>query len=601
MIKLPILHQPQILLPLEDCPQIPDCNLKRRVKECVSLLKKCRAMEDLKQIHGQMNKLGLFCDSFCVSNLLATCAISNWGSMDYASLVFSQIDDPGTFEFNTMIRGHSKHSDFESALKLFDEMLERGNSPDNFTYPFVLKACAGVGLMKFGRNIHGQVYKFGFSDDLFVQNSLINMYGKYGNIVDSCAVFKEMEQKSVATWSALVAAHANLGMWWECLEIFGDMMEMGSWRAEESTLVSVISACTNLGALDLGTSIHGYLMRNLSGLNVIVDTSLIDMYIKCGSIEKGLGLFNKMKAKNRLSYSVVISGLGMHGHGHKALLQFSEMVEPDDVVYLGVLSACRHAGLVEEGLELFEKMRHEHKIQPTIQHYGCILDLLGRAAMFDEAFDLIEKMSMSPNEVVWRSLLSAARIHCNLEVGDKVARNLMQLGSDNAGDYVMMSNMYARAQKWTDAASVRSMVSNRGLDQAAGLSLVEVKRKMYRFVSQDRSRSNWEEIYEMIRQMEWQLKFEGYVADTSEVLHNVDEEEKKQRLRYHSQKLALAFALLLTPEHTTIRIVRNVRMCRDTHTYTKFVSVVYNRKIIVRDRNRFHHFKDGNCSCRDYW
>ncbi|XP_056686875.1 pentatricopeptide repeat-containing protein At1g31920 isoform X2 [Spinacia oleracea] len=504
MIKLSVLHQPHIFLPPEDCPHSSDTNLRWREKECVSLLKKCNAMEELKQIHGQMLKLGLFCDSFCVSNLLATCAISNWGSMDYASLVFNQIDDPGTFEFNTMIRGHAKENDFKSALKLFDEMLERGNSPDNFTYPFVFKACAGLGLMHLGRNIHGQVFKLGFPDDLFVQNSLINMYGKCGNVEDSCAVFKGMEQKSVASWSSLVAAHANLG-------------------------------------------------------------------------------------------------LAMHGHGQKALLLFSEMleqgIEPDDVVYLGVLSGCRHAGLVVEGLELFKKMRFEHQIQPTIQHYGCILELLGRNAKFDEAFNMIQEMPMAANDVVWRNLLSAARVHCNLEIGEKVASNLMKLGSENSGYYVIMSNMYAQAQKWTDAATVRCMVS----DQVAGLSLVEVRRKVYTFVSQDKSRCNWEEIYEMIHQMEWQLKFDGYLPDTSEVLHNVDEEEKKQRLKYHSQKLALAFALLHTPENTTIRIARNVKMCRDTHTYSKFVSVVYNREIIVRDRNRFHHFKDGTCSCRDYW
>ncbi|KMT11398.1 hypothetical protein BVRB_5g107270 [Beta vulgaris subsp. vulgaris] len=605
MIRLAVHHQPQLLLQQENCPQITDSSCRWREKESVSLLKKCKAMEELKQVHGHMLRLGLFNDSFCISNLVATCALSTWGSMDYASLVFSTIDDPSTFDFNNMIRGYAKDHDFENAVEIFVEMLERGNSPDNFTYPFVFKACAGLGLMRLGREIHGQVFKLGFHDDLFVQNSQINMYGKCGEIGNSCAVFEGMEQKTVASWSALVAAHANLGKWWECLEIFGDMMGEGSFRAEESILVSVISACTHLSALDLGRSVHGYLMRNFSGLNVIVETSLIDMYIKCGCIEKGLALFDKMSAKNRWSYCVMISGLAMHGKGHEALLLFSEMleqgIEPDDVVYLGLLSACRHAGLVEEGLELFKTMRLEYRIQPTIQHYGCILDLLGRAAMFDEAFNLIEKMPMEPNDVVWRTLLSASRVHCNLEVGERVAKKLVQLGSNNAGDYVMMSNMYAGAQRWNDAAMARSMVADRRLDQAAGLSLVEVKRKMYKFVSQDKARCNWEDIYEMLHQMEWQLKFEGYVPDTSEVVQNVHAEEKQQRLRYHSQKLALAFALLHTPEDTTIRIVRNVRMCRDTHTYTKFISVIFNRKIIVRDRNRFHHFKDGTCSCGDYW
>jgi len=525
--------------------------------------------------------------------------------MDYASSVFGLIDDPGSFEFNTMIRGHVKEGDFETALQLFVEMLKSEVLPDNFTYPIVLKACAALCLLDLGMQIHGQLLKLAFHDDLYVQNSLINMYGKCGNISSSCAVFEEMEQRSVASWSALIAAHANLCMWWGCLEIFRNLMSEEDRRAEESILVSLLTACTHLGALDLGSSIHGYLMRNLSGLNVIVETSLIDMYIKCGSIKKGLALFNRMSMKNQHSYAVIIAGLAIHGHGHEALRLFSEMleqgIEPDDVVYVGVLSACRHAGLVQEGLELFNKMKLKHQIQPTIQHYGCIIDLLGRASMFDEALDLIQRMPMTPNDVVWRSLLSAARDHHNLKVGEKALRNLVQLDSKNAGDYLMIANMYAQAQRWTDSAFARTMIPQKALDQVAGACFVEVKRKVYRFVSQDKSHSNWEDIYEMIHQMEWQLKFEGYIPDVSEVLHDVDVEEKRQNLRHHSQKLALAFAIIHTSQDTTIRIVRNIRMCRDCHIYTKFISVIYNREIIVRDRNRFHHFKDGACSCRDYW
>lgn len=602
---LPILHQQLVFLPQQDCPQSLELSLRFGEKECVSLLKSCKSMKEVKQVHAQMLKLGLSWNPYCVSNLITTCALSNWGNMDYASLVFGQIDDPGSFEFNTMIRGHVRDGDFETALQLFVEMLKREILPDNFTYPFVLKACAALCLLDLGLEIHGQLFKLGFHDDLYVQNSLINMYGKCGNISSSCTVFEEMEQKSVASWSALIAAHANLGMWCECLEIFRDMMSEGVWRAEESILVSLLTACTHLGALDLGSSIHGYLMRNLSGLNVILETSLVDMYMKCGSIEKALALFNRMNLKNRHSYTVIISGLAIHGHGREALGHFSEMleqgIEPDDAVYVSVLSACRHAGLVQEGLELFNKMQLEHQIQPTIQHYGCIIDLLGRAAMFNEALDLIQRMPMAPNDVVWRSLLSAARDHHNLEVGEKAARNLTQLDSKNAGDYLMISNMYARAQRWTDSAMARTMIPQKALDQVAGACIVEVKRKVYSFVSQDKSHSNWEDIYEMIHQMEWQLKFEGYIPDVSEVLHGVDAEEKRQNLRHHSQKLALAFALIHTSQDATIRIVRNIRMCRDCHIYTKFISVIYNREIIVRDRNRFHHFKDGACSCRDYW
>ncbi|XP_074264647.1 pentatricopeptide repeat-containing protein At1g31920 [Silene latifolia] len=605
MIRQQIHHQAQLLLPKEDYPQKRDISIRLREQECVSLLNKCKSVAELKQVHGNVLKLGYFWNSFCVSNFISVCALSKWCNMDYASSVFNQIDDPDTFQFNTMIRGHTNNGAFQESLSLLLVMLETGILPDNFTYPFVLKVCASLSLVKLGRQIHGQVCKFGLRSDVFVQNSLINMYGKCGDIRDSCAVFQETEWKTVASWSALIASHANLGMWWECVELFWKMMEQGSCRAEESILVSLISACSHLGALDLGKSIHGYLLRNFRGLNAIIQTSLIDMYLKCGSIEEGLIVFNSMSTKNQWTYSTMISGLAIHGQGAEAILLFSEMLEkgikPDGVLYLGVLSACRHAGLVKEGLQFFNKMRLEHQIRPEIQHYGCMIDLLGRAAMFDEAFNLIETMEMPPNDVVWRTLLSAATGHQNLEVSERVAKELVQLDSQNAGDYIKIANMYAKGQNWSDSANVRTMVSDKGLDQVPGISLVEVKRKVYTFVSQDKSNRNWEEIYEMIDEMEWQLKFEGYIPDISEVAHNVNDEEKRQRLRYHSQKLALAFALLRTPKSTVIRIVRNVRMCRDSHTYTKLISGIYVRKIVVRDRNRFHHFKDETCSCRDYW
>ncbi|CAL0331608.1 unnamed protein product [Lupinus luteus] len=560
-------------------------------------------MEELKQVHAHILKLGLLLDSFCESNLVATCALSKWGSMDYACSIFRQIEEPGCFEYNTMIRGNVNYVNLEEALLLYVEMLERGIEPDNFTYPFVIKACSLLGCVKEGIQIHGHVLKGGLKGDVFVQNSLISMYGKFGGIKHACAVFQKMDEKSVASWSAIIGAHASVEMWHECLMLFGDMSSEGRNRAEESTLVTVITACTHLGSLDIGRCIHGILLRNISELNVIVKTSLINMYVKCGCLEKGLSVFDNMVEKNRHSYTVMISGLAMHGHGREALRVFSEMLEeglePDDVVYVGVLSACSHAGLVDDGLQCFNRMRFEHKIEPTVQHYGCVVDLMGRAKMLREAYDLIKSMPFKPNDVVWRSLLSACKVHHNLELGEIAARNLFMLNPYNPGDYLMLANMYAKAQNWANAARVRTEMAGNSLVQTPGFSLVEVKRKVYKFVSQDKSQPESNNIYDMIHQMEWQLKFEGYVADTSEVLLDVDEEEKRQRLKYHSQKLAIAFALIHTSEGSAIRISRNLRMSNDCHTYTKFVSIIYDREITVRDRHRFHHFKDGTCSCLD--
>ncbi|XP_022157436.1 pentatricopeptide repeat-containing protein At1g31920 [Momordica charantia] len=605
MMGTSVLNHNPHLLPSKDLPQSSECSLKQKEQEYLCLLKKCRSLEEFKQVHVQILKLSIFWDSFCSSSLLATCALSDWSSMDYACSIFQQLDEPTTFHFNTMIRGHVNNMNFENALYMYDDMLQREVEPDNFTYPALLKACARLAAMEEGMQVHGHILKLGLEEDLFIQNSLINMYGKCRDVERSCAIFRRVEQRSVASWSAIIAAHASLGLWWECLMLFEDMSSEGCWRAEESILVSVLSACTHLGALHLGRCAHGSLLRNITELNVTVMTSLIDMYVKCGSLQKGLCLFQNMTKKNQLSYSVIISGLGLHGHGREALKIFTEMIEegldPDDVTYVGALSACNHSGLVNEGLHLFDRMKSEHGIEPTMQHYGCMVDLMGRAGMLEEAFELIQSMPIKPNDIVWRSLLSACKIHDNLKFGEIAAKNLFLLSSHNPGDYLVLSNMYARAQEWENAAKTRTKMVNNGLIQTPGFSLVEVERKVYKFVSQDKSNCKSGKIYEMVHQMEWQLRFEGYMPNTSEVMLDVDEEEKRERLKGHSQKLAIAFALIHTSQGSAIRIIRNLRMCNDCHIYTKLISMIYEREIIVRDRNRFHHFKDGNCSCRDYW
>lgn len=594
-------HHPQeFLIPHHIYAKLPETHdSNQKEKECISLIKKCKNLEEFKQIHGQILKLGLLWSSFCASNLLATCALSQWGSMDYACSIFDEIEDPCSFDCNAMIRGYLKDMRVEQALCTYLGMLEIGVEADNFTYPLLLKACALLGAREEGAQIHGQVMKHGFVEDVFVQNSLINMYGKCGLLRDSCSVFERIERKTVASWSSIVSAHASLGMWRECLELFSCMLHEGQWRAEESVLVSVLSACTHLGTLDWGRSIHGYILGNLSGLNVAVETAVVDMYIRCGSLERGMSLFQEMANKNHKSYSVAISGLASHGRGDEALALFEEMIveglKPDDVVYVGALSACT---LVEEGKKLFGKMWEEHRIKPTIQHYGCMVDLMGRTGLLDEARDLIESMPMKPNDVVWRSLLSSCKIHKNLELGEVAVENLVKLNAENGGDYAMMCSLYAQAGRWDDVASSRVKMAGLGSGQVAGTSAVEVKGKLHRFVSNGVLNR---EVCEMMHQMEWQLKFEGYKADLSEVLIPVGEEEKMERLKGHSQKAAVAFALVSTGEGSVVRIVRNVRMCSDCHTYTKMISVIYEREIVVRDRNVFHCFKNGTCSCKDFW
>ncbi|KAF5774439.1 putative tetratricopeptide-like helical domain superfamily, DYW domain-containing protein [Helianthus annuus] len=596
-----------LLLPQQHPHHTKPLEFTSTEQQCMSLLKHCKNIQQLKQTHCLIIKHGLHSRSFCTGNLLSTCALSTWGSMHYASLIFQQIDTPDSFEFNTMIRGYIMDMNLHEAVTLYTRMVEVGIRPNKFTYPSILKGCACLHRLEEGMQFHGHVVKNGVEKDVFVQNSLINMYGKCGNITESCYVFERMDcfDRSLASWSAIIAAHASKGMWSECISLFQQLTSQSCWRAEESVLVSVLSSCTNLGALDLGRSTHAFLIRNLSGMNVIVETCLLDMYLKCGSLVKGLTVFEQMKVKNQWSYSVVISGLAFHGYGAEALRVFSEMrekgIEPDEVVYVSVLTACSQTGQVEKGLEFFKKMTVDHKIEPTIQHYGCLVDLMGKAGKVKEAFDLIKNMPMEANDALWYSLLDACRIHQDIELGEKVAEKLLNMSSQTPSPYVILSNMYAKAGKWENVASARREMGQKGLTKTPGFSLIQVKRKVYKFVSNDVMWAHCKELSDMIYQMEWQLKFDGYSPDTSEVLLDVDEDEKRERLSKHSQKLALAFGLINTSHGSSVRIVRNMRMCKDCHTYTKYISSIFERRIIVRDRNRFHHFEDGNCSCKDYW
>ncbi|XP_065018549.1 pentatricopeptide repeat-containing protein At1g31920-like isoform X2 [Musa acuminata AAA Group] len=557
------LHQTQPFIPPPPSRNPASHVSEHRPREPLSCLPpphQVKTMEDFKKLHARFIKLGLDRVPRHAGDLLLACSLSEWGSMDYARSIFLGLDDPGTFDFNTMIRGSLVHGDPQGALLFYPEMLRRDVEPDNFTFPLVLKACSQLSALAQGLQIHGHAAKHGFQCDVFVQNSLINMYGKCGEVERSCRAFEQMGScRTVVSWSALTAAHTRMGLWGKCLEIFAMMTRQGL-RADESSM-----------------------------------TSLIDMYISCGCLEKGIAIFETMSEKNTWTYSVVISGLAMHGEGERALQVFSDMLhgghEPDEAIYVGVLSACSHAGLLDEGLRCFDRMRVEHRIPPSPQHYGCVIDLMARAGKLREAYELMESMPAAQTEAAWRCLLSACKTHGELEVAERASRNLEELNARNSGDYINLSNMYAEAKRWSDAAMTRREMVDRGLVQAPGYSRVEVKGKMHTFVSNDKRHPQRRQVYEMAYQMEWQLRLEGYTP----------EEKRRMVGGAESHKLAIAFALLNTSQGSPIRIITNLRMGKECHTYTALVSTIFEREIMVRDRNRFHCFRQGACTCGDHW
>lgn len=374
---------------------------------------------------------------------------------------------------------------------------------------------------------------------------------------------------------------------------------------DEITMVSVLSACADLGALELGKWVESYVEKKNIPKSVELCNALIDMFAKCGNVDKAIKLFRQMDSRTIVSWTSVIAGLAMHGRGLDAVSLFDEMVEngitPDDVAFIGVLSACSHSGLVDKGRYYFGSMERNFSIVPKVEHYGCMVDLLCRGGFVKEAFEFVQKMPFEPNQIIWRTIITACHATGELKLGESISKELLKSEPMHESNYVLLSNIYAKLRQWEKKTKVREMMDMRGMKKVPGSTMIEVNNEMYEFVAGDKSHDQYKEIYEMVDEMGREIKKAGYVPTTSQVLLDIDEEDKEDALYRHSEKLAIAFALLNTPPGTSIRIVKNLRVCEDCHSATKFISKVYNREIVVRDRNRFHHFKNGLCSCRDFW
>ncbi|KAI4316314.1 hypothetical protein L6164_024305 [Bauhinia variegata] len=588
---------------------LPPDTTKRRVAEqsCLALLQSCNTFDELTQIHAIIYKLGLRNNPLVLTKFASTS--SELDSIYYASsFLFSSGADTRVYDaflFNTVIRAYAQTDNSkEKAINIYQTMLRYGVLPNKFTYPFVLKACAGLADLNLGKSVHGSVVKFGFDDDSHVRNTMIHMYCCCNEGVDSARkMFDDTPKSDSVTWSAMIGGYARLGRSAEAIGLFREMQVMGV-GPDEITMVSVLSACTDLGALELGKWIESYVQRENIRRPVELCNALIDMFAKCGDVDKAIKLFRQMGERTIVSWTSVIVGLAMHGRGLEAIALFDEMIEagvaPDDVAFIGVLSACSHSGLVEKGRHFFNSMK-KFSIVPKIEHYGCMVDLFSRAGLVKEALGFVQRMPIEPNHIIWRSIITACHARGELKLGESITKGLIRNEPMSESNYVLLSNIYAKMLRWEKKAKIREMMDMKGMKKIPGSTMIEVNNEMYEFVAGDKSHNQYKEIYEMVDEMRREMKRAGYVPTTSQVLLDIDEEDKEDALNRHSEKLAIAFALLNTPPGTTIRIVKNLRVCEDCHSATKFISKIYKRKIVVRDRNRFHHFKNGLCSCGDFW
>ncbi|XP_030527442.2 pentatricopeptide repeat-containing protein At2g22070 [Rhodamnia argentea] len=561
------------------------------------------------------------------------------GHVDLAVAQFDMMDERDIVSWNSMIAGFNQHGHDTEALNFFSRMLkDRSLKPDKFTLASVLSACANLENIRLGKEIHAYMVKSVFDMSNAVENALISMYAKSGEvetarqIVEKCGtsnmdiiaftalldgyvklgdinparqIFDLQMERDVVTWTAMIVGYVQNGLNDDAIEIFKRMLREGP-RPNSYTLAVMLTVSASLASFNYGKQIHANAMRTYESSSVSVSNALINMYAKSGNINDARKVFG-LAHDNRdtVSWTSMVIALAQHGLGEDALKLFEKMltlgIKPDHITYVGVLSACTHIGLVEQGRRYYDRMRHMDKIEPTLSHCACMIDLYARAGLLHEAQRFIENMPIEPDVSAWGSLLASCRLYKNVELAKFAAEKLLIVDPDNSGAYSTLANLYMVCGKWEDAAKVRKSMKDRGVKKEQGTSWVQIRNEVHVFGVEDGLHPQKDAIYKTIDKIWKEIKKMGFVPDTESVMHDLEEEVKEQILRHHSEKLAIAFGLLNTPENTTLRIMKNLRICNDCHSAIKYIAKLAGREIVVRDSTRFHHFRDGTCSCRDYW
>ncbi|OVA06543.1 Pentatricopeptide repeat [Macleaya cordata] len=476
----------------------------------VSLLSACGHIKDLDRgqwLHSYILENKMEYDTNISNGLMNM--YSKCGNMSSASEVFYKIPMKNTVSWNVLIGGFTQNGLPVEALTLFHEMKSTGLRPNEITMVGALTACAQLGDLKQGKLLHLYIQENRINYDVFVGNALINMYSKCGDLDGAIFVFRQMQDRDIFSWTALITGYVQGSKFKEALALFQEM-QLSGVEPNEVTLVSLLSASSQLGALDQGKLLHAYIEEHNVTYDLCLENALVDMYAKCGCLERALQIFHGMTCRDIFSWNSMIGGLAINGHGKDAINLFSQMqrredVVPDGVTFMAVLCACTHSGLVHEGYQYFLLMSSKYGITPSIEHYGCVVDLFGKAGFVEQASDFIEKMPVEPNSIIWGSLLSACCVHHKFELGDKVAQEIIKLAPEDDGLYVLISNMYAEAGRWDDVRRVRTIMHSNGIEKSPGCSLIEVDGVVQEFQVRDTTHHQSDMIYMILDRLMLQL------------------------------------------------------------------------------------------------
>ncbi|XP_043719085.1 pentatricopeptide repeat-containing protein At1g33350-like [Telopea speciosissima] len=516
-------------------PQVPsERNLNKYV---LYVLDKCN---HLKQLQAFLLTLGHGHTPFYAFKLVRFCAVTI-ADFDYARFIFDHVHSPNVYLYTAMITAYASKPDHRSAILLFRTMIRRGRSkPNHFIYPQVLKSSSEISETQGTKSIHSQILRSGFGGYPIVQTALldsysrlcldlgaarelfdkmsernvvswtamISAYARLGQIGNAILLFEDMPERDIPSWNAVIAGCTQNGLFTEAISLLRRMIVLAGWdeRPNQVTVVCALSACGHLGMLQLGKWIHGYIYRNHLGPNSFVSNGLVDMYGKCGSLKEARRVFDETSDRSLTSWNSMINSLALHGQSESAIAVFEEMIDcggvvhPDGITFVGLLNACTHGGLVEEGCNYFISMTRDYGIEPQIEHYGCVIDLLGRAGRFKEAMEVIRRMNIEPDEVVWGSLVNGCKIHRCMDLAEFAIQRLIDIDPHNAG-YVMLANIYGESGNWEEMRKVRKMLQEKGVAKMPGCSWIEIDNKVHQFYSADKMHPGTEEIYRILESL----------------------------------------------------------------------------------------------------
>lgn len=565
------------------------------------LLTACRHSGDLfygKQIHTHALKLGYGRDDYVVTALMTL--YGKFEGVKAAHYVFDKMANRNSVAWTLLSGLYIAKDRPDLALDVFKQMVVSGIVVDSVAMATAIGACTRMKSLNEGRKVHEIARKNGLESNVLVGNSLLKMYLDCGNLKDAGSFFNQMPVKDTVSWTAIIGKYVQNGSFNEGLKLFRSMQSEGT-KPDSFAVSSVLPACARISALKHGKEIHGHIVRNAIELNIAVQNALMDMYVKAGCVDSASKIFERMVEKDAVSWTVMILGYSLHGRGEVGVQLFHEMeqqsrIQPDQMAYVAALHACNTACMVEEGMNYFNCIR-----APRVDHYALIVRLLSRAKLFDEARAFIEEHSIGRHVEVQQALLNGCRTHRNIKMGKRVIELLTVMDSLNAGNFVMLSNVYAANAKWDMVKKMREMIIDMGLKPRKAYSWIEFRNKVHTFGVGDVSHPKSERLYYELQELMIKMKdLEGYVPEDDFALHDVDEERECIPCG-HSEMLAISFGLVSTQANTIVRVTKNLRVCLSCHTSAKMISKIVDREIVLKDPECFHHFRNGYCSCRDNW